>query len=128
MRSGAPMSQGALANGCEMQPAGRTKMAKPSGRAPDLTGLPMNTSVVFLDCPAYMDDRGSIRCGLPAEVEATYAMTSTDGPLESAKIRCPRGHHFNGPIEALGQANPAAPAPAPFGVRGQDAVSRRPAP
>jgi hypothetical protein len=28
-------------------------------------------------------------------------MNSTDGPLESAKISCPRGHHFNGPIEYL---------------------------
>jgi hypothetical protein len=28
-------------------------------------------------------------------------MESTDGPVESAKIRCPRGHHFNGPIESL---------------------------
>jgi hypothetical protein len=28
-------------------------------------------------------------------------MESTDGPLESVKIRCPRGHHFNGPIESL---------------------------
>jgi hypothetical protein len=28
-------------------------------------------------------------------------MNSTDGPLESAKISCPRGHHFNGPIDCL---------------------------
>jgi hypothetical protein len=28
-------------------------------------------------------------------------MRSTDGPLESARIRCPRGHWFNGPIESL---------------------------
>jgi hypothetical protein len=28
-------------------------------------------------------------------------MNSTDGPLESATIRCPRGHFFNGPIEFL---------------------------
>jgi hypothetical protein len=28
-------------------------------------------------------------------------MGSTDGPLASAKIRCPRGHWFNGPIEFL---------------------------
>ncbi len=56
---------------------------------------------VFLDCPAYMDKRGTRRCGLPAEVEYLYSMKSTDGLLESAKIRCPRGHCFNGPIEAL---------------------------
>lgn len=56
---------------------------------------------MFLDCPAYMDKSGSVRCGLPAEVEDMYLMRSTDGPLESARIRCPRGHWFNGPIESL---------------------------
>jgi hypothetical protein len=61
----------------------------------------MNASVMFLDCPAYLDADGAARCGLPAEVEYRYTMTSTDGPLESAKIRCPRGHGFNGPVEAL---------------------------
>jgi hypothetical protein len=34
-------------------------------------------------------------------VEYRYAMESTDGPLESAKIRCSGGHVFNGPIESL---------------------------
>jgi hypothetical protein len=58
----------------------------------------MDASAVFLDCPAYMDSHGAIRCALPAEVEYVYSMNSTDGPLESAKIRCPRGHWFNGPI------------------------------
>jgi hypothetical protein len=56
---------------------------------------------MFVDCPAYMDEHGAIRCGLPAAVEYWYTMASTDGPLESAKIRCPRGHGFNGPIESL---------------------------
>ena len=61
----------------------------------------MGASAMFLDCPAYMDKTGSVRCGLPAEVEGRYLMTSTDGPLESARIRCPRGHWFNGPVESL---------------------------
>ena len=61
----------------------------------------MDTSVMFLDCPAYADKTGAARCGLPAEVEYRYTIRSTDGPLESAKIRCPRGHCFNGPIDAL---------------------------
>jgi len=61
----------------------------------------MDAIVMFLDCPAYMDKSGSVRCGLPAEVEDMYLMRSTDGPLESARIRCPRGHWFNGPIESL---------------------------
>jgi hypothetical protein len=56
---------------------------------------------VFLDCPAYLDRHGTVRCGLPAEVEDRYTITSTDGPLESARIRCPGGHMFNGPIESL---------------------------
>jgi hypothetical protein len=64
-------------------------------------GLLVSTYVMFLDCPAYMDSEGAARCGLPAAVEDRYTMTSTDGPLESAKIRCPRGHSFNGPVEAF---------------------------
>jgi hypothetical protein len=69
----------------------------------------MEGQTMFLVCPAYLDTDGSRRCGLPAEVEARYTMTSTDGPLESAKIRCPRGHWFNGPIEFLTmQEEPAA--------------------
>jgi hypothetical protein len=61
----------------------------------------MDASVMFVDCPAYMDKAGSVRCGLPAEVEGRYLMRSTDGPLESARIRCPRGHWFNGQVESL---------------------------
>jgi len=48
-----------------------------------------------------MDNGGATRCGLPAGVEYLYILNSTDGPLESAKIRCARGHLFNGPIECL---------------------------
>jgi hypothetical protein len=61
----------------------------------------MERLVMFLDCPAYLDNRGAARCGLPAEVQALYTMNSTDGPLDSAKISCPRGHWFNGPVESL---------------------------
>jgi len=32
---------------------------------------------------------------------AGAASDQFDGPLESAKIRCPRGHWFNGPIASL---------------------------
>jgi hypothetical protein len=43
-------------------------------------------------------------------VEMRYTVRSTDGPLESAKIR-PRGHWFNGPIESLtGPEKPTAAA------------------
>jgi hypothetical protein len=61
---------------------------------------------MLLDCPAYMDSRGMTRCGLPAEVEYEYTVASTDGPLRSAKIRCPRGHWFNGPLTSLTVDNP----------------------
>jgi hypothetical protein len=61
----------------------------------------MESQVTFLDCPAYLDDQGIVRCGLPAEVKQRFIMRSTDGPLESATIRCPNGHIFNAPIEFL---------------------------
>ena len=76
----------------------------------------MERQPVFLSCPAYLDNDGDVRCGLPAEVECRYTISSTDGPLDSAKIRCPRGHWFNGPIDSLtapGQP-PAAVAASPL--------------
>jgi hypothetical protein len=66
--------------------------------------------MMFMDCPAHMDNNGAERCGLPAEVEYRYAVISTDGPLESAKIRCPRGHWFNAPIEFLTWGKRSDPA------------------
>jgi hypothetical protein len=61
----------------------------------------MEASVLFLSCPAYLDERGTVRCGLLAEVEEVYSLPSTEGPVESARIRCPAGHYFNGPVEAF---------------------------
>ena len=66
--------------------------------------------MMFLDCPAYLDEDGTERCGLPAEVSDRYAMSSTSGPTENVKICCPSGHRFNGPIEFLTWPAPAAPA------------------
>ncbi len=57
--------------------------------------------MMFLDCPAYPDQEGAVRCGLPAEVSCRFTMQSTDGPLEAAMIRCPAGHSFTGAIESL---------------------------
>jgi hypothetical protein len=57
--------------------------------------------MMFLDCPAYLDEEGAERCGLPAEVSARFTMSSTSGPIENVKIRCPSGHWFSGPIEFL---------------------------
>jgi hypothetical protein len=79
----------------------------------------MDSYLMFLNCPAYLGKDGAARCGLPAEVHCRYTMNSTDGPLESAKISCPRGHHFNGPIDCLtvpeqsaATAESASPPPA----------------
>jgi hypothetical protein len=61
----------------------------------------MEIQMAFFDCPAYLSEAGTTRCGLAAEVQYRYTVESSGGPLESAKIRCPRGHWFNGPIEFL---------------------------
>ena len=80
-----------------------------SKQPPHLGEDMMEGQAMFLVCPAYLDTDGTGRCGLPAEVEARYTMRSTGGPLECAKIRCRRGHGFNGPIEFLTiQEEPAA--------------------
>ena len=79
---------------------------------------------MFLDCPEYMDRQGAARCGLPAAVEYRYTIQSTDGPLESVKIRCPRGHFFNGPLESLTWEKAARVHPGAAGVPGQGAAVR----
>ena len=68
--------------------------------------------LMFMDCPEYANSGDTLRCGLPAEVQYRYTAGSTDGPLESAKIRCPLGHWFNGPIDSLTWAKRAAVQPA----------------
>ena len=72
------------------------------GRPPEpVTTVINGDQVMFLDCPAYLDEDGALRCGLPAEVRHRFTMRSSDGPLEAAMIRCPSGHWFNGPIQSL---------------------------
>ena len=72
------------------------------GRPPEPTTAGIGgDQVMFLDCPAYLDQDGALRCGLPAEVRHRFTMRSSDGPLEAAMIRCPSGHRFNGPIQSL---------------------------
>jgi hypothetical protein len=61
----------------------------------------MESGLMFLDCPAYLDEERAVRCGLPAEVRSRFTLDSTDGPLESAMSRCPAGHRFTGPLESL---------------------------
>jgi hypothetical protein len=70
----------------------------------------MESQATFLDCPAYLDKQGLVRCGLPAEAKRRFIMSSTDGPLESAMIWCPAGHFFNGPIKFLSLENHGATA------------------
>jgi hypothetical protein len=36
--------------------------------------------MMFLNCPAYLDQDGATRCGLPAEVGRWFTKGSTDGP------------------------------------------------
>ena len=71
------------------------------GLLPHLEDEIIEGQAMLVDCPAFLGHDAAVRCGLPAEVEARYTVRSTDGPLESAKIRCPHGHWFNGPIESL---------------------------
>jgi hypothetical protein len=61
----------------------------------------MDARTTFLDCPAYMNGDGTVRCGLPAVVEDSYTLGSTDGAVTSVKIHCPAGHWFSGPVSAL---------------------------
>jgi hypothetical protein len=88
----------------------------------------MEATMMFLDCPAYLDNERTQRCGLPAEVRCRFTMRSTDGPVESAMIRCPAGHYFCGAIESLtwdGKDN-HDPGPAGRGSRaGRDSLQRR---
>lgn len=111
---------------CPALPGGPTALP---GSTPAEWGLPMDASTMFLDCPAYMDKSGSVRCGLPAEVQGRYQMSSTDGPLESARIRCPRGHWFNGPVESLTlEERPDASAESEAVARLKGVAVRRPGP
>jgi len=68
-----------------------------------------------MPCPEVIGGDRAVRCGLPAEVEARYSVGSTDGQLDSVRIRCPRGHYFNGLIESL--ATPEQPATAGVSAR-----------
>jgi hypothetical protein len=83
--------------------------------------------MMFLNCPAYLDQDSTVPCGLPAEVRCRFTMRSTDGPLESAMIRCPAGHCFSGPIEFLTRdsADNHDPGPAePGSGAGRDSLQR----
>jgi hypothetical protein len=61
----------------------------------------MQNQLMLLDCPAYLDEGGLARCGLPAAVLYRAIAESTDGPVEILKIKCLVGHHFHAPIQFL---------------------------
>jgi hypothetical protein len=74
-------------------------------------------TMMFLDCPAHLDQDGALRCGLPAEVKCRFTMHSTDGPVDSAMITCPAGHRFCGAIEDLTPGGQEKRDPDRFSVR-----------
>ena len=81
--------------------------------------------MMFLDCPAYLDQDGALRCGLPAEVRCRFIMRSADGPVESAMIRCPADHYFCGAIECLTWDGKDKHDPGPAGRgSGRDSLQR----
>jgi hypothetical protein len=98
------------------------------GRPPEpVTAVINGDQVMFLDCPAYLDQDGALRCGLPAEVRYRFTMRSSDGPLEAAMIRCPSGHYFCAAIESLtwDGKDEHDPGPAGLGSRaGRDNLQR----
>lgn len=48
-------------------------------------------------------------CGQPAEVLSRSILSSTDGPIEHARVFCVRGHYFFLAVESLPRAT-ALPA------------------
>lgn len=74
-------------------------------------GATMDADSAFLDCPAYINRGGTARCGLPAVVEDHYTLDSTDGPVTGVRIRCPKGHWFSGPVDALTVPSPCRTLP-----------------
>jgi hypothetical protein len=57
----------------------------------------MEASVMmFLECPAYMDAHGITRSALPAEIKIGTWPSQPTGRWKAARIRCPRGHRFDG--------------------------------
>jgi hypothetical protein len=40
--------------------------------------------MMFLDCPAWLDSGGAVRCGLPAEVRRRFIPRSTGGYLRTS--------------------------------------------
>ncbi len=76
--------------------------------------------MMFPDCPAYLGDERTVRCGLPAEVRRWFIMRSADGPLECAMIRC-LGGQFLADIPAGPEPKVSRPSTAPAYYLGRPA-------
>ncbi|HEX4686029.1 MAG TPA: hypothetical protein VH228_04555 [Nocardioides sp.] len=48
-----------------------------------------------------MDMTSCPECGEPAEIVDRHVLESTDGPIEHARVRCVRRHHFFMPVSGL---------------------------
>ena len=100
-------------------PASHRRRSRPCTPTLSLT----EATMMFLNCPAHLDQDSAVPCGLPAEVRCRFTMRSTDGPLDSVMIRCPAGHHFSGPIEFLTGDSTEKPEPGTAGSRaGRDSL------
>ena len=53
-----------------------------------------------------MDMTTCPECGVPAEVRDRHVLSSTDGPIEHARVRCVDGHCFFLPVASI--SRPAA--------------------
>jgi hypothetical protein len=80
-----------------MPPASHGCSIGPCAPATRLT----EATTMSLDCPAYLDQDGALRCGLPAEGSCRFTMPTIRGPMKCAMIRCPAGNNFTGDIESL---------------------------
>jgi hypothetical protein len=60
----------------------------------------MDSYLMFLNCPAYMDNNGAARCGLPAEVHCRYTMNSTDGRWKAPRSAARAATTSTGPSTA----------------------------
>ena len=68
----------------------------------------MESRLMFLDCPAYLDRAGGERCGLAAEVRCRFIMRSVGGPLERA---IPSGEPITAQHPGTGPGQPPGPMP-----------------
>jgi len=83
------------------QPSGVPALQRRRSQAMHRTLRLLEATMMFLDCPAYLDQDGAAPCGLPTEVTCRFITCSADGPIECAMIRCPAGQWFGGDVQSL---------------------------